>query len=194
MANKKTRAIDKQEFELIISTIQRGFITSTGQKIRPNPRVATALVLEANLGLRIGDIVKLKLSDIVYESSRYHLDIVEEKTKKKRTFTVPHEIYTYLQSYALERGIKPKQRLFDLTVRAVQSHLKLVCDYLDIQGVSTHSYRKFYAMSIYNQNDYNVELVRELLQHSSIAVTQQYLSVDSKQIEQALQKHIVLPT
>ena len=68
MANKKTRAIDKGEFELIISTIQRGFITSTGQKIRPNKRIAAALCCEANLGLRIGDIVKLKLTDIIFES------------------------------------------------------------------------------------------------------------------------------
>ncbi len=192
MANKRTRAIDKSEFELIISTIQQGFTTNTGQRIRPNQRVAAALCCEANLGLRIGDIVKLKLSDIIYESGRYHLDIVEEKTKKKRTFTVPHEIYTYLQSYALENGIKPKNRLFNINVRAIQSHLKLTADYLGLEDISTHSFRKFFANSIYLQ-DYNVELVRELLQHSSVAVTQHYLSVDTKQVEQALQKHIVLP-
>lgn len=192
MANKKTRAIDKSEFELIISTIQRGFTTSTGQRIRPNSRVAAALCCEANLGLRIGDIVKLKLSDIVYESGRYHLDIIEEKTKKKRTFTVPNEVYTYLQTYALENGIKPKNRLFNLTVRAVQSHLKMTCDYLGLENISSHSFRKFFANSIYLQ-DYNVEIVRTLLNHSSVAVTQHYLSVDTKQVEQALQKHIVLP-
>lgn len=193
MANKRTRAIDKQEFELIITTITQGFITGTGQKIRPNVRIATALVLEANLGLRIGDIVKLKLSDIVFESGRYHLDIIEEKTKEKRTFTVPNEVYTYLQSYALENGIKPKARLFNITVRAVQNHLQLVCDYLGITGVSTHSFRKLFAMSIYNENGCDVELTRVLLNHSSVAVTQHYLSVDTKQVEQALQKHIVLP-
>lgn len=43
------------------------------------------------------------------------------------------------------------------------------------------------------ENDYNVELVRQLLQHSSVAVTQHYLSVEPKIVEQALQKHIVLP-
>lgn len=193
MANKKTRAINRDEFELIISTIKQGFITVTGERVKSNIRIATALTLQANLGLRIGDIVKLKLSDIVYESGRYHLDIIEQKTGKKRTFTVPVEVYTYLQGYALENGIKPKARLFDRTVRAVQSHLKLVCDYLGLENISTHSFRKFFAMSIYNENDCNVELVRELLQHSNVAVTQHYLSVDSKQVEQALQKHIVLP-
>lgn len=194
MANKKTRAIDKNEFELIITTIKQGFITATGERVKPNMRIATALTLQANLGLRIGDIVKLKLSDIVYESGRYHLDITEEKTKKKRTFTVPSEVYTYLQGYALEMGIKPKGRLFSLTVRTIQNHLKLVCNYLGITGVSTHSMRKFFAMSIYRANGCDVELVRALLNHSSVAVTQHYLSVEPKLVEQALQKHIVLPT
>lgn len=193
MANKKTRAISKEEFELIISTIQQGFTTSTRQKIRPNERVATALAIEANLGLRIGDVLALRLTDIVYESGRYHLNIVEEKTKKKRTFTVPNEVYTYLQGYALANNIKPRARLFDLTVRAVQSHLQITCAHLGLEDISTHSFRKFFANSIYLQSDYNVELVRQLLQHSNVAVTQHYLSVDTKQVEQALQKHIVLP-
>ncbi len=194
MANKKTRAASREEFELIISTIRTGFTSVTGERVKPNNRIATALTLQANLGLRIGDIMKLRLTDIIFESGRYHLNIIEEKTRKKRTFTVPGEVYTYLQSYALEKGIKPKQKLFDVTVRAVQSHLKLVCDYLGLENIGTHSCRKFFAMSIYNQNDCNVELVRELLQHSNVAVTQHYLSVDTKQVEQALSKHIVLPT
>ncbi|MFV0517433.1 MAG: tyrosine-type recombinase/integrase [Aminipila sp.] len=194
MANKKTRAIDRTEFELIISTIRAGFTTAAGQSVKSNERIGAALTLQANLGLRVGDIVKLKLSDIVFESGRYHLDIIEEKTKKKRTFTVPNEVYTYLQTYALENGKKPKSRLFDITVRAVQNHLKLTCDYLGLQGVGTHSFRKFFAMSIYNNNDFNVELVREILQHSSVSVTQHYLSVDSRQVEKALKGHIVLPT
>ena len=193
MANKKTRAVNKEEFEKIISTIRTGFTLPNGDKVRPNDRIATALTLQANLGLRIGDIVRLKLADIVLENGRYHLNMVEQKTGKSRTFTVPAEVYIYLQDYALKNGLKPTQKLFPLTVRAVQLHLQKVCRYLGITGVSTHSFRKFFAVSIYIENDYNVELVRELLQHSSVAVTQHYLSVEPKIVEQALQKHIVLP-
>lgn len=193
MANKKTRAINKQEFEKIITTIKTGFTLPNGDHIRPNERIATALTLQANLGLRIGDIVHLSLSDIMLENGRYHLNIVEQKTGKARTFTVPAEVYIYLQTYAITNGLKPTQKLFPLTVRAVQLHLQKVCKYLNITGVSTHSFRKFFAVSIYMENDYNVELVRQLLQHSSVAVTQHYLSVEPKIVEQALQKHIVLP-
>ena len=193
MANKKTRAVDKEEFEKIIGTIRTGFVLPGGDRVRPNERIAVALTLQANLGLRIGDIVHLKLADILFEGGRYHLDIVEQKTGKARNFTVPAEVYIYLQNYTIQQGLKSTQKLFPLTVRAVQLHLQKVCRYLGITGVSTHSFRKFFAVSIYTANDYNVELVRTLLQHSSVAVTQHYLSVEPKIVEQALQKHIVLP-
>ena len=191
---KRTRAISKDEFEKIIEVIRTGFILPNGDRVRPNEKIATALTLQANLGLRIGDVVHLKLSDIVFEGGRYHLNITEQKTGKPRTFTVPAEFYIYLQNFAIQQGLKPTQKLFPLTVRAVQLHLQKVCNYLGITGVGTHSFRKFFAVSIYMENDYNVELVRQLLQHSSVAVTQHYLSVEPKIVEQALQKHIVLPT
>lgn len=194
MANKRTRAINREEFEKIIETIRTGFILPNGECVRPNVRIAAALILEANLGLRIGDIVRLRLADILFESGRYHLNIIEQKTEKLRTFMVPADIFIYLQRYAIQNGLKDTQRLFPITVRAVQLHLQKVCQYLNLTGVGTHSFRKFFAASIYTENDFNVELVRTLLQHSSVAVTQHYLSVEPKLVEQALQKHIVLPT
>lgn len=193
MANKKTRAVSKQELEQIITTIRTGFVLPTGERFRPNERIAVALTLQANLGLRIGDIVKLRLSDIVLENGRYHLQIVEQKTGKARNFTVPQEVYIFIQSYAIRRGIKPTQRLFDISVRGVQHHLQMACKYLEIQGVGTHSFRKFFAQTVYEQNNFDIALIRELLQHSSVAVTQRYLGVSSQKVEQALQKHIVIP-
>lgn len=194
MANFKTRAVSKEELELIIKTISTGFVLPDGRRVKPNEKVKTILTLQANLGLRVNDTVKLKLSDILLENGRYHLDITEQKTQKTRNFTVPAEVYIYIQNYALKRGIKPKQRLFDISVRTVQNHLQLTCKYLGITGVSTHSFRKFFAQSIYENNDYDIVLVKELLQHSSVAITQRYVGVGSQRVEQALQNHVVLPT
>ena len=49
MANKKTRALTDDEFAQIIQTIQHGYITADGKKIKPNIRVSVALTLQANL-------------------------------------------------------------------------------------------------------------------------------------------------
>lgn len=44
----------------------------------------------------------------------------------------------------------------------------------------------------YCNNDFNIELVRTLLQHSNIMTTQRYIGIGTKDLEIALQKHIKL--
>ena len=184
MANKRTRALTVEEYNQIIDTMRTGFAGC-----RPNDRIATALIIEANLGIRISDILKLKLSDIVKEGSRYRLNIIEQKTKKNRNFTVPFEIFQYIKIYCLVNGIKDNEIIFPITERAVQKQLKIVTDWLELDSISTHSFRKFFATQVYQNNDYNIILVQQLLQHSSPAVTQRYIGVSSKDIETALSKH-----
>lgn len=185
--NKKTLALTKQQYAEIIETMRNGFLGS-----RPNHKVATALVVEANLGLRISDIVQLRLIDIVKDGERYRLDITEQKTQKKRVFTVPKEIYNYIKQYCIDNEIKSTETIFPLTERAIQKHLKLVCDYLGYDGIGTHSFRKFFATNVYQDNNYNIILVQELLQHSDPKITQRYIGISSKDLESALQKNINL--
>jgi len=185
--NKKTLALTKEQYTEIINTMRTGFSDH-----RPNNKIATALVLEANLGLRVSDIVQLRLNDIVKDGDRYRLDITEQKTQKKRVFTVPKEIYNYIKQYCIDNEIKSNEQIFKLTERAVQKHLKLVCDYLEYKGIGTHSFRKFFATNVYKDNDYNIILVQELLQHSSPTITQRYIGISSKDIEKALQNNINL--
>lgn len=190
--NKKTVALDKKQYNLIISTIQKGFTTADGYTFKPNNRLATLLVLQANLGLRLSDILHLHINDIITDGGRYRLDITEQKTGKSRTFTVVPEIYAYMSRYANTNGINGKAKLFDITERAVQKQLRIVCDYLGLENISTHSFRKFYATEIYKNNGYDIELVRHLLQHSSAAVTQRYIGLQPAKVEQAIQSHICL--
>lgn len=190
--NKKTIALTEEQYKEIISTMRTGFICSDGHVVKTNKRIATALSLEANLGLRISDILQLRLSAIIRDGDRYRLDIVEQKTKKKREFTVPTDIYIYIQNYALENNINPTAKLFDMSERAVNKHLKLVCDYLGYSGIRSHSFRKYFATSIYVNNHYDINLVRVLLQHSSTVTTQRYIGLQRKEIENALQNHIKL--
>ena len=159
---------------------------------RPNERVATALVLEGNLGLRISDIVKLRLCDIVLDGGRYRLEIVEQKTGKRRIFTVPLVIQQYIENYCLRNGLRRDELIFPLTERAIQKQLKIVCDYLGFEGISTHSFRKWYATEIYKNSGYDIALVQRLLQHSSAATTQRYIGMEPQRIEAAIQGHTTL--
>ena len=185
--NKKTKALTTEQYTEIIKTMKEG-----SSAFRPNERIATALVLEGNLGLRISDILKLRPSDIVRDGDRYRLEITEQKTGKRRVFTVPLVIEQYIENYCLRNGIGRNDLIFPITERAVQKQLSLVCDYLGYQGISTHSFRKWYATEIYKANGYDIALVQRLLQHSSAAVTQRYIGIEPQRIEAAIQNHAQL--
>lgn len=159
---------------------------------RPNERIATALVLEGNLGLRISDIVQLRPSDIVKDGDRYRLEVIEQKTGKSRVFTVPLVIQQYIENYCLRNNIGKKDLIFPISERMVQKQLKIVCDYLGYEGISTHSFRKWYATEIYKANGYDITLVQRLLQHSSAAVTQRYIGIEPQRIESAIENHAYL--
>ena len=185
--NKKTKALTTEQYKEIIQAMREGFCGC-----RPNDRIATALVLEGNLGIRISDIIKLRLCDIVKDGDRYRLEITEQKTQKKRVFTVPLVIQQYIENYCLRNGIKANELIFPITERAVQKQLAIVCDYLGYKDISTHSFRKWYATEIYKNSGYDIALVQRLLQHSSASITQRYIGIEPQRIEEAIQNHSVL--
>lgn len=189
--NKRTRALDEETYTKIISVIRQGFQHGEIHHM-PNERIATVLVLEYNLGLRVGDILQLRMNSFVKDADRYRLDIYEMKTGKYRNFTVPSEIYQFVRDYAYKNGINQKARLFPITERAVLKHLKAVSDFLGLEGIGSHSFRKGFTTRIYVNNHYNIELVRVLLQHSSVVVSQKYIGIGSRELEDALEKNISL--
>ena len=181
------QALTTEQYKSIISTMRSG-----SGSLRANPRCAAALVAEANLGMRIGDVLRLRLSDIMSDGNRYRLNITEEKTGKKRTFTVPDAIYQFFCDYAKANHIGETDLLFPIKVRVVQRNLKEVCDILGFTNISTHSFRKWYATDIYNNSGHDIVLVQHLLQHSSPTITRRYIGIEDSKIEQAIAGHVCL--
>lgn len=158
--------------------------------IRKNHAIGTILQFEANSGLRIGDILKLRLDDILYDNGRYRFCIIESKTNKRRTFTIPNQIYKMLESYAKYNEIPHDTLLFKMTVRNVQKKLATIVDYLGYDHISTHSFRKYFATQCYINSKYDIEVVRRILQHSNSSVTLRYICTSDAKIERTLQKTV----
>ena len=76
--------------------------------------------------------------------------------------------------------------------REVQKQLQIVCKYLGYEGIGTHSFRKWYATEIYQNNGHDIALVQTLLQHSSAAITQRYIGIEPERIERAIEGHTQL--
>ena len=122
MANKKTVALTRDQYDTIIKLMKTG-----AYNFRPNEQVMTALVLEANLGLRIEDILRLRLNSFVKDRERYRLDITEQKTGKKREFTVPNEVYDFIEKYCIKNDISKEEPIFKTKERNVQMINIVLC-------------------------------------------------------------------
>ena len=183
--SKATIAATEQQYEAIVRLLWDG--TGPCGTIRANKPIATIVQVEANTGLRIGDVVNLRLNDIIKDGLRYRFYMRESKTKKLRTFTVPDQIYHMLERYAKHHGKSPDDPLFDIGVRDVQRKLQQVTDYLGYEHISSHSFRKRFATQAYLIS-HDVTIVQKLLQHSNPTVTMKYIGIEDERIEKTIRK------
>ena len=189
--NKRCVALSDEQYRESIRLLREGFVLE-GKIIKPNPRIATVAVLQASLGLRLGDVLQLRMGSFVKDNGRWRLDIKEQKTGKVRDFTVPVEVYSFIQDYAINMGISNTAKLFDISERQVERHLNKVFSKMELplRSFGSHSYRKYFATRVYLDNEMNIMIVKTLLQHSSVAVTQRYIGLSQKTVEDALAKTV----
>jgi integrase len=188
--NKRTVALSDADYQRILAAIESGFQYEADGKthtFRKNPQLAALVRLQAVLGLRVSDLLQLRLCDIIPDGERFRLDIIEKKTKKTRRFTVPDAVRTYIVRYCYDRHIPDDERIFPVTQRGVQKQLAVVSRYLGLEDVSTHSFRKRFATRIYRDSKCDIRLVQELLQHSSPQTTSRYIGIGSEELERALE-------
>ena len=176
-----TRVLEISEYKQVIELFLSGFKNKDGETFRPNKPIALALQLQATLGLRIGDVLNLHVNNFCNGK----LETREYKTGKLQYRDINHNVFDYIKDYAIENKLSQTDKLFNIGTRAVQKQLKLVCDHLGLVNISTHSFRKMFATTAYEQNSNNLELVKELLNHTSIATTQRYIRVSQQAINKA---------
>ena len=181
MSNQTTRPLQKDEYRQIIELFNTGFIRMDGTPFKPNRQISMALQLQASLGLRIGDILKLRVDSI----KNGKLETIEEKTGKIQYREINPAVVGFIKDYAIEKGLSPTEELFHVGVRAVQKQLKLVVDNIGLEHIGTHSFRKMFATTVYNENGRDIKLVQEILNHTSVAITELYIRVNQFQIDKA---------
>lgn len=75
--------------------------------------------------------------------------------------------------------------MFTIKVRWVQKYIQKISFILGASDISTYSFRKTYAHIQYLDSQCNIELVRKLLNHSSVSVTQRYLGITDEEVNEA---------
>lgn len=175
------RPLTDEEFSKIINLLNNGFSYNKDGKqkrVRPNRKVALALVIEATTGLRISDIVKLKVKH--FQTTK--LELHEEKTNKLQYREINANLMALVNRYAVENKLDMDDCIIDCNKRNINKYLEIVTNYLGLENIGTHSFRKYYAVYVYNETK-DIRILQNLLNHSSIATTQRYLGVDYKKID-----------
>jgi integrase len=152
-------------------------------------------VVGINVGLRAGDLLELRLKDVLSESKLNDSVLIkEQKTGKMREFTLNKSakdaIWYYLESIS---GYEPEDYLFKsqkggrLTVQAAHKIIKGLLRELNIKGnYGTHSLRKTWAYHIYVNNAKNNPMIlptlQKMLNHSNQATTLRYIGITKEVI------------
>lgn len=191
MGRYTTKSLNDNQYKEMIQTIREGYTDFDGVKHRPNNQLATILILEANLGCRIGDILNLTTESIILDGSVYKLNITEQKTGKKRCFIVPKPVKAFIDDYIRTENLY-KGPLFDIKAPAVWKQLRAVTAYMGLDDVSTHSLRKMLASELYEKSGHDIETVCEFLQHSSVNITRAYIKRSDAQLEKAIENCVNL--
>lgn len=186
---KTTRPLETNEYEEIINLCKLGFEyvdkkSGRIKKFRSNPSLAFALALQATLGFRASDIVNLKVDDF----NRSKFAIKEIKTGKWQNRDLNQQMYNKLLEYVVENNLDKNDFIYPNKVRNMQQQLKIITDYLGYKNIGTHSFRKLFAHTLYEESGYDIELVRHVLNHSDIKTTMRYLGVSMKKLKEVTTK------
>ena len=148
-------------------------------------------------GYRAGDLVELKVRDVRKSLERGSFEILENKkarnpnTKKTNMIPRPAEIQKPLAKLLKEYIKNKKDYEYMFTSRkGINKHITVSClgrilrdagNYFELDHISTHSMRKTYGYSIYQNSGHNLFLVKKALGHSNIEDTERYIGLDREE-------------
>jgi integrase/recombinase XerD len=154
-------------------------------EVTTNLKHNTMLKLCYGMGLRVSEIVALKIEDI--DSNRMQVFIERAKGKKDRYVNLPESILLQLRKYFLE--YKPKKYLFEgqfggmYSTRSAQQVFNDALEKANInKTVGIHGLRHSYATHLMESGT-DVMFIQKLLGHSDIKTTLRYVHVSKKEIK-----------
>jgi site-specific recombinase XerD len=144
----------------------------------------TTLKLCYGMGLRLSEIVNLKIKDI--DSRNMQVFIERGKGKKDRYVNLPYSILEQLRAYY--KVYRPKKYLFEgqdggqYAKRSIQKTFKAALQKAKInKSVGIHSLRHSYATHLLEQGT-DIRFIQELLGHNNLKTTLIYTDVTNNSI------------
>ena len=167
------------------------------KQLKDKPRDLLLFSLGINNGLRIGDLLKLKVEDVKALQPGDTFTITEQKTKKSNVVMINKEVRRILAVYLDELKPNDGDYLFKsrkglnepLNKSYVNSLVKKWTR--DMKGnYGTHSLRKTFGFIQRKKFGVSFEILCKRFNHSSPSITMRYLGIEDKEVNGILLNEI----
>jgi len=173
-------------------------IQAISKLLSANPRNNLLFVMGTNNGLRTGDLLKLKVSDVKSMKVGDTLIIKEGKTGKRNILIMNKSIHKSLQIYL--EALKPSDDDFlfasrkgkrSITVQCVNNMVKRWTGEINLKGnYGAHSLRKTWGYVQRTVYGVGFEILCKRFNHSSPAITMRYLGIEDKEVQNILMNEV----
>ena len=168
--------------------------------LHDKPRDLLLFNLGVGSGIRCGDLLKLKISDVINCKINDKIVITESKTKKVNYIIITKTIYKAIENYlnSLE-NINPdhylfksrKGRNYPISIFYVGLLVKKWASEINLKGnFGAHSLRKCWATVMFKEHHVPIQLISRRLSHSSESITRRYVGIMESDIENILKTDI----
>lgn len=148
--------------------------------------------LGINSGLRVSDIIKLQVKDLLYadKTIKTHITIIEDKTNKVKRFKINaalgEEIRQYVKNMLPDEYIFKSRKGINKPISRVQAYriLSETATKIGLEEIGTHTLRKTFGYHFY-QKTKDVALLQQLFNHSSPSITLRYIGINQDIIDNA---------
>lgn len=144
-------------------------------------------VFGINVGLRVSDILPLRVQDV---RDKTHIKIKEHKTGKFRTIYVNQYLHEEIDKYTA--SMKPQELLFPsrkgnghITSTQAYRTLQKAAEMSGIENVGSRTLRKTFGYHHY-QRYRDLAVLQEIFSHSSVSLTKRYIGITQDEIENTL--------
>ncbi|KMM38608.1 site-specific integrase [Guptibacillus hwajinpoensis] len=154
-----------------------------------NERDYMMFILGINSGLRISDILPLRVSD----AKRPYFSMREKKTGKQKRLDMTPALNRELKEYVDGREdheflFKSREGINKPIGRSMAYKiLREAAEYINLNEIGTHTLRKTFGYHFYKQTK-DVALLQTIFNHTSPSVTLRYIGIEQDGIDKAIKK------
>jgi len=156
---------------------------------RKDEKYAVLFKFGLNTGLRISDIIPLKVKDIMNTNLQFrdYLILKEKKTGKEKKIKLNDALRKIIMEYVKNNNLSYESYIFSSKkggfIGRIQAYrvLKECAEQLGIENFGTHSLRKTWGYWTYKISRYNIGLIMDTFNHSSQGITLRYIGVNQDQ-------------